>query len=377
MHHFALSYTYIFITIRYCPNLLIRLVDRILEEVQRGLDAPHKREPQRLLGLVRLLGELYNYSVVSAPVIFELLYTVINYGHRIPGTGTSDASGTGAGTGSTSTTAASQPSTTTTSTTTTPATASGGSGVATILSLPSVPATVAQAPHQYDTRLPSDLDPPGDLFRAQLVCEALNTCGAYYVRGQAKERLTRFLVYFQRYLLTKPLLPTHIEFAVLDCFDSLEELARAAAIEVALKARQSALAQSSGKALKAPTVVALTAIVTAEVNTAGAQFPRYDSMEGVQAAIEALEVKPEEKQEDQDGYGNAEEEEEAEVEVEYGEEDEEGMRGVRAGGGGDREGGDGEEGEGEAGREVEDDGQDEEEERLRILQAEEVQYSAV
>ena len=31
--------------------------------------------------LVRVLGELYNYSVVSAPVIYELLYTVINYGH--------------------------------------------------------------------------------------------------------------------------------------------------------------------------------------------------------------------------------------------------------------------------------------------------------
>jgi hypothetical protein len=30
---------------------------------------------------VRVLGELYNYSVVSAPVIYELLYTVINYGH--------------------------------------------------------------------------------------------------------------------------------------------------------------------------------------------------------------------------------------------------------------------------------------------------------
>ena len=34
-----------------------------------------------LIRLVRILGELYNYSVVSAPVIYELLYTVINYGH--------------------------------------------------------------------------------------------------------------------------------------------------------------------------------------------------------------------------------------------------------------------------------------------------------
>lgn len=83
----------------------------------------------------------------------------------------------------------------------------------------------------------SDLDLPGDLFRAQLVCEALNTCGAYYVRGQAKERLSRYLVYFQRYLLTKPLLPTHIEFAILDTFDNLEELARSAAIASAVKSK--------------------------------------------------------------------------------------------------------------------------------------------
>jgi hypothetical protein len=35
---------------RFRPNLLVKLVDRILEEIQRGLDAPHKREPQRILG---------------------------------------------------------------------------------------------------------------------------------------------------------------------------------------------------------------------------------------------------------------------------------------------------------------------------------------
>ena len=92
---------------------------------------------------------------------------------------------------------------------------------------------------RYDPRVVSDLDPPGDLFRAQLVCEALNTCGAYYVRGQAKERLSRYLVYFQRYLLSKPLLPTHIEFAILDTFDNLEELARSAAIASAVKAKSS------------------------------------------------------------------------------------------------------------------------------------------
>jgi hypothetical protein len=102
---------------------------------------------------------------------------------------------------------------------------------------------------RYDPRVVSDLDLPADLFRAQLVCEALNTCGAYYVRGQAKERLSRYLVYFQRYLLSKPLLPTHIEFAILDTFDNLEELARSAAIASAVKLKSAAPALKVLKSL--------------------------------------------------------------------------------------------------------------------------------
>ena len=43
---------------RYYPDLIIELVDRIFEELQRALDTPYKREIHRMLGLVRLLGEL-------------------------------------------------------------------------------------------------------------------------------------------------------------------------------------------------------------------------------------------------------------------------------------------------------------------------------
>ena len=42
--------------------------------------------------------------------------------------------------------------------------------------------------------------------------------------------------------MCKPLLPTHIEFAILDTFDNLEELARAAAIASAVKVRSAASA---------------------------------------------------------------------------------------------------------------------------------------
>ena len=45
------------------------------------------------------------------------------------------------------------------------------------------------------THTHTQLDPPNDLFRAQLVCELLNTCGVYYVKqGAPRAKLTRFLV---------------------------------------------------------------------------------------------------------------------------------------------------------------------------------------
>ena len=64
--------------------MTIRAVDLIWEAIQRGFDAPSKREPQSLLGLVRLLGELYNYSALSSQVVFDMMYYAINYGHETP-----------------------------------------------------------------------------------------------------------------------------------------------------------------------------------------------------------------------------------------------------------------------------------------------------
>ena len=118
---------------RYRPNLLVQLVDRILEEIQRSMDAPHKREPQRVLGLVRLLGELYNYSVVSAPVIYELLYTAINYGHMLE-----TPPSTVAGSGLPPPTGATDLSTSSSSTST---------------SSTALPVTVGQAPNRYHPKV--------------------------------------------------------------------------------------------------------------------------------------------------------------------------------------------------------------------------------
>lgn len=135
------------------------------------------------------MGEFYNFQVVSSAVIFEMLYHCINFGHLVPAVGTAAA---------------------------TPVVVDPATGLA-------VPITYIG---KYDPRVPCDLDPPGDLFRAQLVCELLNTCGNYYVRGSSRDKLARFLTYFQRFLLTKPALPIHVEFAILDTFEvSKKEIA--------------------------------------------------------------------------------------------------------------------------------------------------------
>ena len=125
---------------RYRPNLLVQLVDRILEEVQRSMDAPHKREPQRVLGLVRLLGELYNYSVVSAPVIYELLYTAINYGHMLD----SNAAG-GAGGSVPPPSGVTDPPTSSSS--------SSSSSTSSSVSSSALPVTVGQAPNRYHPKV--------------------------------------------------------------------------------------------------------------------------------------------------------------------------------------------------------------------------------
>ncbi|KAK7817961.1 regulator of nonsense transcripts upf2 [Quercus suber] len=65
------------------------------------------------------------------------------------------------------------------------------------------------------------LDPPEDSFRIRMVCTLLVTCGHYFDRGSSKRKLDRFLVHFQRYILSKGALPLDIEFDLQDLFAEL------------------------------------------------------------------------------------------------------------------------------------------------------------
>ncbi|GKV52114.1 hypothetical protein SLEP1_g58709 [Rubroshorea leprosula] len=73
----------------------------------------------------------------------------------------------------------------------------------------------------HDTVEQDILDPPEDCFRIRMVITLLQTCGHYFDRGSSKRKLDRFLIHFQRYILSKGVLPLDIEFDLQDLFAEL------------------------------------------------------------------------------------------------------------------------------------------------------------
>ncbi|XP_050209563.1 regulator of nonsense transcripts UPF2 isoform X2 [Mercurialis annua] len=73
----------------------------------------------------------------------------------------------------------------------------------------------------HDTPERDVLDPPEDCFRIRMVITLLETCGHYFDRGSSRRKLDRFLMHFQRYILSKGALPLDVEFDIQDLFAEL------------------------------------------------------------------------------------------------------------------------------------------------------------
>ena len=85
------------------------------------------------------------------------------------------------------------------------------------------PAPVAVSQYsKYDPRVPSSRDPANSSYRITLVCTLLEVVAKSLVSKNNLPRLSGFLAAFQRYLFTKTMLPTDVEFALLDTFDIID-----------------------------------------------------------------------------------------------------------------------------------------------------------
>lgn len=139
---------------RYHANFVIGVIDHVIESVSFGLEQNDFKFNQRRIAEVKFLGELYNYRMLEHPVIFELMYKIMTFGH-------------------------------------------GG---------PPVPGRV------------NPFDLPDDFFRIRLISTILETCGMFFNKGAAGKKLDFFLSFFQYYIYTKNPLPMDIEFLVQDIF---------------------------------------------------------------------------------------------------------------------------------------------------------------
>lgn len=83
----------------------------------------------------------------------------------------------------------------------------------------------------HDT--PSEVDPPGSLFRLKLVCVLLDTCGQYFTSASSRKGLDYFLIFFQNYYwfkksdpiftseTNKDLFPILVDHMYKECFKNL------------------------------------------------------------------------------------------------------------------------------------------------------------
>ena len=75
--------------------------------------------------------------------------------------------------------------------------------------------------HSCEIQRLVDLDSNSDCFRVRLVTTLLDSIGRYFMRGRRRLLLDRFLVFFQRYILSKNYILMDLEFTLLDTFDLL------------------------------------------------------------------------------------------------------------------------------------------------------------
>ena len=62
---------------------MVRVIDAVLEDIRLGLELPVVN--QRRISSVKFLGELYNYQLIDAALIFRVLYLFISFGCRSDG----------------------------------------------------------------------------------------------------------------------------------------------------------------------------------------------------------------------------------------------------------------------------------------------------
>nr|XP_031861440.1 uncharacterized protein CI109_003044 [Kwoniella shandongensis]KAA5528512.1 hypothetical protein CI109_003044 [Kwoniella shandongensis] len=143
---------------RYHPEFAIAVVDQVMEDIRIGAEENIFKFNQRRISTMKYLGELYMYRVINASVIFEVLWSLVTFGHA--------------------------------------------------------------EPMPYPGR-DSPIDAVDDFFRVRLACTLLDTCGACFDKGSQARKLDHFLIVLQLYTVCKSELPMDVDFMLTDTLDAV------------------------------------------------------------------------------------------------------------------------------------------------------------
>lgn len=237
------------------PQFVLQCIDALLESIQVGLEKNDFRDSPARIRQIKFVGELFNYRLFDTAMIFDSLFHLIAFSgpssfgssdiqtphrlalltgntHLLPvdagGTATGVVGTSGSSTRGLGTSSDVESFSVGTSQNVSPDMTKSVNETSNTTDTPNVnvpnPAIVPTPAPQvvYPLVEPtSPDDPPGDYFRIRLVCVILDTCGQYFSRGTAGEKMDRFLKFFQRYILTKAPLPMSIQYVVLDTLEKL------------------------------------------------------------------------------------------------------------------------------------------------------------
>jgi regulator of nonsense transcripts 2 len=197
------------------PEILTRIIDAVLEELQFSLEYPTFRDQQRSLIYAKLLGELHCQSLVSGSIIVDHLYNFLNFGHEIPATLLDKCNEDEEKQ---------------------PEIIGGPRAITGVINedeemnqedldadeaVTTQPVNVSKY-SKFDPRIPSQLDVESSVFRIKLVCTLLDSSASCLLYTGTISKLEKFMAAFQRYLFIKSNLPADIEFCILDTFDIID-----------------------------------------------------------------------------------------------------------------------------------------------------------
>jgi regulator of nonsense transcripts 2 len=211
-------------------EVVVRMADLSLEELQWSMEHPSFRNQQRAIGIARVLGHLHAVALIPPPIVLEQLHSFINFGHEVtPAMREATLKLQHQMKTQQGTSFQAPPTRAKTiledeeqDTDDEDADVDGATPTEDDIHTPVPISPIAR----FDPRLPCFVDPPNSVLRVKLVCCLLEACGSSLVTQANLPKLRYFFTCFQRYLFTKSVLPVEVKFAVLDSFDAFDSSIR-------------------------------------------------------------------------------------------------------------------------------------------------------